>query len=143
MTAQKLAAVGAPSTCPSSVAEVGSQLIGVVGPEGRVAFLGTPLPVTESFLEVARQGRKPEQRFRFAGPCHEGRCSQWTGTRCGVADTVVEALETDLEAALRPCLIREACRWWQQQGRAACSVCEQVVTDLTEEAGLPGAQATL
>jgi hypothetical protein len=30
---------------------------------------------------------------------------------------------------LTPCAIRPRCRWWQQEGKAACSRCPQVVTD--------------
>jgi hypothetical protein len=30
--------------------------------------------------------------------------------------------------ALPACAIRPACRWWQQEGKAACQRCPQVVT---------------
>ena len=38
------------------------------------------------FVRDAHRGRSPETRFRFAQPCAESRCSQWTGSRCGVID---------------------------------------------------------
>ncbi|NCS45084.1 MAG: nitrogen fixation protein, partial [Microcystis aeruginosa BS11-05] len=30
---------------------------------------------------------------------------------------------------LPPCRIRQNCRWWLQEGKAACLRCPQVVTD--------------
>jgi len=30
---------------------------------------------------------------------------------------------------LPPCRIRQSCRWWLQEGKAACFRCPQVVTD--------------
>jgi uncharacterized paraquat-inducible protein A len=41
---------------------------------------------------------------------------------------IVEQLPTVTEA-LPPCAIRRDCRWWQQEGKAACMRCPQVVTD--------------
>jgi hypothetical protein len=43
-----------PALCPSAPGTPGAVLIGVVGEDGRVANLGTPLPVDAGFLDVAR-----------------------------------------------------------------------------------------
>ncbi len=78
-----------PRLCPSALARPGAALIGVVQADGTVALLGRPLPATAAFLAEARRGREPERRFRFAAPCVEAECRQWTGGRCGVIDRVV------------------------------------------------------
>jgi hypothetical protein len=31
--------------------------------------------------------------------------------------------------SLPPCPIRRECRWWQQEGKAACMRCPQIITD--------------
>ena len=41
---------------------------------------------------------------------------------------IVENLP-DVVEQLPPCSIRSNCRWWQQEGRAACIRCPQVITD--------------
>lgn len=126
-----MTAPGPAALCPSSRCEDGALLLGVVQGAG-VAFLPEPLRVDARFDAIAREGRAPERRFRFAGPCQEGRCRQWTGARCGVADRVV-ALMGPSDAALPRCAIRASCRWWGQAGPPACRACRFVVTDLTPE----------
>ena len=126
-------AVG-PALCPSAPATPGAALIGVVEAGGRVVNLLTPLPVDAGFVEAAAgAGLPPEQRFRFAAPCQEGRCGHWSGHACGLVGQLRQAaaeLGHGGEArALPPCAIRAQCRWWQQSGRAACAVCSLVVTD--------------
>jgi hypothetical protein len=43
---------------------------------------------------------------------------------------VVEKLPAVAED-LPPCSIRRNCRWWQQEGKAACQRCPQIITDTT------------
>ncbi len=118
-------------TCPSSSCEPGAKLIGVVNADGTVGYVSPPLEIDVDFVERARQGRTPEKRFRFAGPCVEGRCAQWTGSRCGVIDTVLTTPELPPAPDRLPhCGIRSSCRWYAQSGAAACAVCPLVVTDL-------------
>jgi hypothetical protein len=92
-------------------------------------------------VRVARQGRKPEARFRFAGPCHRNGCIQWTGEGCGVADAILYQIANvgvPLPEALPRWSIRPACRWFHQGGAAACRACRFVITDVDP---LPPAQA--
>jgi hypothetical protein len=119
--------------CPSSVCREGAVLVGIVMPDGRVAFSADRLKITPEFVESARQGRAPEKRFRFAGPCIKSGCGQWTGSRCGVIDRVNDELGDWAEAELPACSIRADCRWFAQLGAAACGVCPLVITDLLEE----------
>ncbi|HEY2851469.1 MAG TPA: hypothetical protein VGJ18_01395 [Gemmatimonadaceae bacterium] len=122
--------------CPSSRCVAGATLVGVVMPGGRVAYAADRIEIDEEFVRLAHEGRSPERRFRFASPCVRGACSQWTGTRCGVIDSVLQVLpmsDAGFEAELPRCSIRPQCRWFLQTGAAACAVCPLVITDLTDE----------
>jgi len=119
-------------TCPSSICTEDALLFGIVGPDGRVGYVRPPMPVDVAFLGVvSATGGRPEQRFRFAGPCVEGRCAQWTDGRCGAIDLALSAgVVADDEAALPACGIRGSCRWFRQSGPAACRVCPLVITEV-------------
>ena len=104
--------------------------------DGRVAYAPDRLEVDREFVQLAREGRSPERRFRFAAPCVRGACAQWTGARCGVIDRVLEELpvaESAFLAELPRCSIRPQCRWFGQRGAAACGACPLIVTDLREQ----------
>lgn len=116
--------------CPSSVCAPGNLLIGIVMPDGHVAGVRPPLEVDEQFTDAAAAGpRPPEARFRFAGPCVEERCQHWIGRSCRIA--AVTAAATGSIGPLQPCPIRATCRWWAQEGAAACTTCPQVVHTLS------------
>lgn len=119
---------GAPLTCPSARAEPGNLLYGRVV-DGRIERLGTPLAVDAGFVAAVAANGPPEQRFRFAGACQEGRCAQWTGTGCGVIDRVLDELAPSGPAPLPRCAFRSSCRWFAQSGPTACPACTLVVTD--------------
>jgi hypothetical protein len=119
-------------TCPSARCEPGATLLGVVEADGTVGYITPRLTVDAAFVEQASRGRAPEKRFRFAGACVEAGCKQWTGSRCGVIDGVLESgLTDDLPEArgLPHCSIRSSCRWFAQSGAEACGVCPLVITD--------------
>jgi hypothetical protein len=119
--------------CPSAQPEwQGSQVIGVVGgtadaPE--VAYLKQAQPVTPELLELAQPVR-PAEVFRFASPCIHGACPHYATeeAKCKIAQKVVRWAPVVVDK-LPACTIRPTCRWWQQEGRAACMRCPQVVTD--------------
>jgi hypothetical protein len=120
--------------CPSARCELGSSLLGIVNREGRIAFLNTPVELQSSFIQIAHKGRPPGKRFRFTAPCLETGCTQWIEGRCSVVDTVIAAIHDELpEEHFPTCGIRSSCRWFRQSGYAACTVCENVVTDTTDE----------
>ncbi len=122
---------GAPERfCPSARCEVGTLLLGLVGPDGVVGFLTPPLRVDAAFVQHTHQGRPPGRRFRFAGRCVEAGCMHWTGYRCGVIDVAVEGLGAPGANAMRPCVIRPACQWFGQHGTSDCAVCPLIVTEL-------------
>lgn len=119
--------------CPSAPAREGASLIGVVGSDGRVVNIATPLPIDTAFLETARAHGPPEERFRFSSACQKERCGHWTGQECKLIGELhhvaVRAGAELTTAALPRCSIRAQCRWWLQRGRDACAVCPLVVTD--------------
>ncbi|HSR24966.1 MAG TPA: hypothetical protein VLW53_15535 [Candidatus Eisenbacteria bacterium] len=119
-------------TCPSVPCEEGAQLLGVMTPGG-LAYVRPPATVDADFAARARALGRPERRFRFSGPCVEGRCPQWTGERCAVADVVADSAAG--RAVVQPgrlpaCTIRGTCRWYAQRGPAACAACPLVVSDM-------------
>jgi hypothetical protein len=129
MSAARLADTD-PPLCPSAPCDPGAKLIGIVGPEATVGYLQPPLTVDEHFVESASKDGRAEQRFRFASPCITDGCQYWDGERCGVADGALELRSTTAKPARLPrCGIRPRCRWFAQNGRAACEVCPLVVTD--------------
>ena len=130
-----------PALCPSSRCEKGHILLGVVQGDGTVEFLSERMTLDDDFVEIARQGRSPEKRFRFASTCVRSACCQWKNGRCGVIDTVLDSAPAGAER-LPQCSIRGQCRWFHQEGEKACAVCPLVITDLMveEEASIPAGQ---
>jgi hypothetical protein len=109
-------------------------LVGVVLSDGRVAFAADRIEVDAEFVEVARRGRVPEKRFRFASPCLRGGCEQWAEGQCGVIGRVMADTRRDnLQRVLPACSIRSNCRWFEQEAAAACAVCPLVITDMRRE----------
>src|SRR5690242_15816525 len=101
-----------PAACPSARAEVGATLLGVIGTDGQVAYLKTALQIDQAFIDETRLDGVPEERFRFANTCVEGKCIQWNGEqkRCGVIDSVIPFLgRGEGTSSLQPCVIRGAC----------------------------------
>ena len=120
--------------CPSSVCAAGAKLLGIVLPDGRVAFASNSIAIDEEFVHLAREAGSPEKRFRFTSPCVRHACKQWSTDRCSVIDQALEAHGADHHAAALPaCSIRRQCRWYAQVGRDACDVCTTIVTDQREE----------
>ena len=124
-----------PALCPSARAEVGAALIGVIGADGRLAYLKSPLSVDQDFIDEVSADGPPEEFMRFANVCVEGRCAQWNakGGRCGIPERIKPILgDGEGDAPLKPCSIRTACRWFRQDGPSACRICPGVATDTPE-----------
>ena len=118
--------------CPSAPHDSeGARLFAVVGgtPEHpETAYLGQTRPFTDELLKLAHPVT-PGEVFRFAAPCAQRGCGHFdAGTdRCRLAERIVSALPAVVHK-LPPCAIRGSCRWWKQEGAAACRRCPQVVT---------------
>ena len=117
--------------CPSAQPEWdGATVIGVVSgtvQEPRVVPLVAPQPVTDEILALAAPVT-PTEVFRFAAPCMNTGCVHFAAAKCRLATRIVQLLP-EVGGQLPACTIRAHCRWWQQEGRAACLRCPQVVTD--------------
>ena len=117
--------------CPSAQPDhEEARIYGVVAGEPdrpRIAFLTGIRPVTPDLLALAGDA-KPTQIFRIAAPCATGGCHHFTGGACSLAQRVV-AMMPPVVAGLPSCQIRRTCRWFHQEGKAACFRCPQVVTE--------------
>lgn len=117
--------------CPSASAGAeDAVVIGIVlgsAEAPRVAYLEAPLPVTPDIL--ARTAPiPPNQVLRTAARCAEGLCGHYDGSDCTLAKRIVANLEAALDRP-PPCAIRPTCRWWRQEGKAACARCPEVATE--------------
>ncbi|MCZ8028034.1 MAG: nitrogen fixation protein [Microcystis sp. LE19-10.1B] len=95
--------------------------------EPRVAYLPEIQPVTDELLALA-EPVTPTEVFRFAASCAEDKCAHFDGVNCRLAQRIVRGLP-EVTDTLPPCRVRQSCRWWLQEGKAACFRCPQVVTD--------------
>ena len=92
----------------------------------RVQWIEKPVPVTEDLLALTGPV-PPTQVLRIAAPCQEDACCHFDGTDCRLATKLVQLMPA-VTQALPPCQIRPDCRWFTQEGRAACARCPQIIT---------------
>jgi hypothetical protein len=69
--------------------------------------------------------------FRLSARCEEQKCMHFDGSRCQLAVRIAKLLPEVVDA-LPACNIRPDCRWFRQEGRAACMRCPQIVTGNAE-----------
>jgi hypothetical protein len=116
--------------CPS--AQPGMEqcrVLGVVqrdGPSPILQYLDQHLPATAEVLAMAAP-LKPTEVFRLAATCAEHRCPHFDGADCQLATRIVQILPAVVDT-LPPCIIRQDCRWYSQEGRAACRRCPEITT---------------
>ncbi|BAY09976.1 nitrogen fixation protein [Calothrix sp. NIES-2098] len=117
--------------CPSARPEPENSVVfGIISgtvAEPRVAYLKQPQTLTDELIAKASPVT-PAEIFRTASPCATKGCQHFDGQDCRLATRIVEKLPAIAEE-LPPCAIRRDCRWWQQEGKAACMRCPQVITD--------------
>ena len=121
------------------------QVLGVVSrdaDEPRLAYLDEPVAVTPEIVALAAPVAV-SQVFRLSARCEEARCTHFDGTRCQLAVRIAQLLPEVVDS-LPACSIRPECRWFRQEGRAACLRCPQIVTGnceaderLRQVAGMP------
>jgi hypothetical protein len=93
----------------------------------RIGYLTESQPATDELLNLAGPV-KPTEVFRIAAPCAESACAHFDGANCRLAQRIVQSLPI-AAAGLPPCKIRAHCRWWRQEGKAACLRCPEVITE--------------
>ena len=69
-----------------------------------------------------------EATVRLAGACAERQCAFFADNRCELAASVARHLPPSDSAKLPRCQIRARCRWFAQEGAAACARCPEVTT---------------
>jgi hypothetical protein len=132
--------------CPSAQPGMGDvRVLGVISRDAeqpRLAYLDEPVSATPDMLELAAPAAV-SQVFRLSARCEEAKCAHFDGSRCQLAVRIVKLLPEVVDG-LPPCTIRPDCRWFRQEGRAACLRCPQIVTGnleaddvLKEVAGQP------
>ena len=122
-----------PILCPSAQPDwQGAEVFGVVGGTAdapTVAYLPAPQPVTDELMQLSEPVH-PGEVFRIAAPRACSGCGHFTpeASKCRLVEKVVQWMPIVVDK-LPPCSIRPECRWWQQEGKAACIRCPQVVTE--------------
>jgi hypothetical protein len=135
-----------PLKCPSAQPGMGDvQVLGVVSRDAeapRLAYLDESMAATPEILELAAP-LAASQVFRLSARCEESKCTHFDGTRCQLAVRIAKLLPEVVDS-LPTCNIRPDCRWFRQEGRAACVRCPQIITGtheaderLQQVAGLP------
>lgn len=92
----------------------------------RIVYLNQILPATDDVLALSAP-LKPTEVFRLSATCAEHKCPHFNGTDCRLATRVVQMLPAVVDA-LPPCTIRKDCRWFSQEGAAACHRCPEITT---------------
>jgi|HubBroStandDraft_1064217.scaffolds.fasta_scaffold87695_2 hypothetical protein len=133
--------------CPSAQPGMDQcTVLGVVqqkeGSTPSIIYLNQILPASSEVLAMAAPLR-PTEVFRLAATCEEGKCPHFDGTDCRLATRIVKRLPPAVDN-LPVCMIRKDCRWYAQEGGAACLRCPDVTTvnyDLSDKnrevSGLP------
>jgi hypothetical protein len=91
-----------------------------------VSYLAKPLPVDDDLLALTVPVR-PTEVFRFAASCAEGGCQHFDESSCQLVERIASNTPVRVQR-LPSCSIRRNCRWWQEQGAAACARCPGIVT---------------
>jgi hypothetical protein len=138
--------------CPSAQPGMDQcRVLGVVqrdSPAPMLQYLNEHVPATPEVLAMAAP-LKPTEVFRLAATCAEHQCPHFDGADCRLAARIVRILPAVVDT-LPPCIIRKECRWYSQEGGAACKRCPEVTTvsyDLSakvlEVSGLPVIEETV
>jgi hypothetical protein len=119
------------------------RILGVVqqdGPAPKIVYLTEILSATDEVLALASP-LKATEVFRLSATCAEHKCPHFDGADCRLATRVMLPAVVD---AMPPCTIHKDCRWFAQEGGAACKRCPEITTvsyDLSptvrEVSGLP------
>ena len=95
-------------------------------PQPMLLYPKEPVAATPDVLAMAAPLR-PTEVFRLSATCATHKCPHFDGADCQLATRIV-TLRPPAVDALPPCIIRKDCRWFSQEGGAACLRCPQVTT---------------
>jgi hypothetical protein len=133
-----------PILCPSAQPDTdGAKVFGVFVETAdavlRVGYLTEAQPVSPDILAATGE-RRPTEVMRVASPCMGVSCMHFDGSDCKLAARVAKMFDP-VVSGLPRCVIRPTCRWFRQEGRAACLRCPQVVTEMRDPTTLQRAVA--
>jgi len=115
--------------CPSAMEDNEDALVfGVVGGTAerpQVAYLTAPQPLTQEIRQLCSPAT-PAEVLRIATPCVRYRCIHFEAENCTLAQRIIRILPPVVDQ-IPACKLRPDCRWWVQEGKAACLRCPQVV----------------
>jgi len=100
------------------------QVLGVVSRDAEkptLAYLDEPVTPNEEMLDLAAP-LAISHVFRLSARCEESKCTHFDGARCQLAVRIAKLLPEVVDS-LPACTIRPECRWFRQEGRAACLRC--------------------
>ena len=117
-----------PSANPQDASARVFAVIGGTPTQARASYLDRALPLTADIQALA-DPVNPAEVFRVAAPCVAMACEHFNASHdsCRLASKTVELAPVVVDRLPR-CAIRRDCRWWKQEGAAACRRCPQVVT---------------
>jgi hypothetical protein len=126
--------------CPSAQPnQPGAQVFGVQTETEhhgrRVGYLTEAVPLTPEVLALSGSDQPPEV-LRIAAPCMHGGCLHHEAGACALGARIARMLDP-VVSSLPRCAIRPHCRWFAEQGPAACVRCPQVVTNARDGSNLP------
>jgi hypothetical protein len=123
-----------PLKCPSAQPGMTHvQVLGVISRDAEqpvLAYLDAPVEPTPEMLALA-EPLPVSHVFRLSARCEESKCTHFDGTRCQLAVRIAKMLPEVVDS-LPACTIRPECRWFRQEGRAACLRCPQIITGTYE-----------
>jgi hypothetical protein len=111
--------------CPSMLPGLARGVIAkVVRNDERLRFLAEEIPVPAA-LPLAVDSETVLKRARFVGACRTDECGHWTGVTCRLGHAIA-SVEIQSSSKVAPCAIRSSCRWFKENGSAACAPCQHV-----------------
>ena len=121
---------GAPKLCPSAQPGMDNcRVLGVIqhdAPKPMLLYLKEPVPATPEVLAMVGP-LKPTEVLGLSATCATHQCPHFDGADCQLATRIV-TLRPPAVDALPPCTIRRDCRWFSQEGGAACLRCPGIAT---------------
>jgi hypothetical protein len=113
--------VTGPKVCPSYPAELDGRPFAFRSSDGTLVFIGLTDMICSS----------DDTSVRYAGPCVTNRCVHWSG-HCNLGAVMSHAAVTAVtvqprrQATQGECGIVGSCRWFAENGLAACRACSDV-----------------
>ena len=118
--------------CPSAQPEMpGAAVFAVIqgtAAEPQAAYLDRLVPLTPE-LSQSVMPVKPTEVFRIGAACARSDCQHFAEGKCHLVKRLVQIVPA-VVSSLPTCVLRAQCRWWHQEGSAACMRCPQVVTEM-------------